>query len=230
MREAMKGSGGLVGTESKYATLSLTASTSRNCTVSAPGTTPERQVLPPFDVTAKVPKRPLAQTTREFAALTAIRLDVVPLCWTVTFGPLFRWSASCSVETTAPVSCAPCPHPSASNAAAATSTPAFRKVLPFIDPPHARSSEGAVLLPARRRVKADAAGEGEERRRMFSARPACEAAPARRPTRGRSARARAARRGCVRVRGPRVVPARAARSPPGPRGRGSRGAWSPPGG
>src|SRR5262249_61119999 len=97
---AMKGSGGLVGTERRYATFSLTAWTSRNCTISAPGTTPERQVLPPSLVTTKVPKRPLAQTTREFFALTAMSPEVVPLVCGGTFGPRGPCNASCCESAT----------------------------------------------------------------------------------------------------------------------------------
>src|SRR5215813_5628139 len=99
----MNGLGGLVGTERRYATFSLTASTSRNCTISAPDTTPERQVFPPSVVTAKVPNRPLAHTTREFSALTAMRPAVVPLDCGVTFGPRGPCNASCCESATAVV-------------------------------------------------------------------------------------------------------------------------------
>src|SRR6187551_673741 len=72
--------------ESRYATVSLTPSTSRNCSASAPGTTPDLQVAPPSVVTAKVPPRPLAHTTRLFTGLTEIRLCVVPLSCGVSLG------------------------------------------------------------------------------------------------------------------------------------------------
>src|SRR4051812_10251459 len=77
--------------ESRYATESLTPSTSRNCSDSAPGTTPDRQVAPPSVVTANVPPRPLAHTTRLFTGLTAIRLCVVPLCCGVSVGEWPAW-------------------------------------------------------------------------------------------------------------------------------------------
>src|SRR3954452_496248 len=72
--------------ESRYATLSLTPSTSRNCKVSAPGTTREVQCSPPSVVTAKVPPTPLAQTTFALTGLTAWRRLSVPLCWGVSVG------------------------------------------------------------------------------------------------------------------------------------------------
>src|SRR4051794_4000436 len=77
--------------ESRYATVSLTPSTSRNCSDSAPGTTPDLHVPPPSVVTAKVPPRPLAHTTRLFTGLTAIRLCVVPLACGVSVG---EWPAA----------------------------------------------------------------------------------------------------------------------------------------
>src|SRR3954471_22859156 len=72
--------------DSRYATVSLTPSTSRNCNDSAPGTTPDLQVAPPSVVRANVPPRPLAQTTRLFTGLTAISPCVVPLPWGVSVG------------------------------------------------------------------------------------------------------------------------------------------------
>src|SRR3954453_15928993 len=72
--------------ESRYATVSLTPSTSRNCSDSAPGTTPDLHVAPPSVVTAKVPPRPLAHTTRLLPGLTAIRPCVVPLSCGVSVG------------------------------------------------------------------------------------------------------------------------------------------------
>jgi hypothetical protein len=60
--------------------------TSRNCNASAPGTTRERQVAPPSVVRAKVPPRPLAQTTRSLTGLMACRRLAVPLCWGVSVG------------------------------------------------------------------------------------------------------------------------------------------------
>src|SRR3954452_16300403 len=81
MRESLP-----VPIDSRYATVSLTPSTSRNCSASAPGTTPDRHVAPPFVVTAKVPPRPLAHTTRLFTGLTAIRPCVVPLSCGVSVG------------------------------------------------------------------------------------------------------------------------------------------------
>src|SRR5689334_22230650 len=67
--------------------LALTASTSRNWSESAPGTTPDRQVLPPSTVLRKVPLAPLAQTICSFTGLTEINRLVVPLtCW-VSVGP-----------------------------------------------------------------------------------------------------------------------------------------------
>src|SRR6478609_8035577 len=77
--------------ESRYATVSLTPSTSRNCSASAPGTTPDLHVAPPSVVTAKVPPRPLAHTTRLFTGLTAIRLCVVPLACGVNVGWRTAW-------------------------------------------------------------------------------------------------------------------------------------------
>src|SRR6266581_8808760 len=56
----------------RYATFSPTPWTSRNCSASAPGTTPAFQFLPPSVVTTNVPPRPDAQTTRGFTGLTAI--------------------------------------------------------------------------------------------------------------------------------------------------------------
>src|SRR5690348_11391742 len=74
--------------ESRYASLALTPSTSRNCSASAPGTTPERQVSPPSVVTAKVPPTPLTQATFWLTAFTPIRRAVVPLACGVRVGPL----------------------------------------------------------------------------------------------------------------------------------------------
>src|SRR4029077_5665793 len=72
--------------ESRYAPVPLTPSTSRNCSDSAPGTTPDLHVAPPLVVTAKVPPPPLAHTTRLFTGLTAIRPCVVPLSCGVSVG------------------------------------------------------------------------------------------------------------------------------------------------
>src|SRR4051812_20973342 len=72
--------------ESRYATVALTPSTSRNCSDSAPGTTPDVHVAPPSVVTVKVPPRPLAHTTRLFTGLTAMRLCAVPLSCGVSVG------------------------------------------------------------------------------------------------------------------------------------------------
>src|SRR4051794_4961860 len=72
--------------ESRYATLSLTPSTSRNCNVSAPGTTREVQCSPPSVVRAKVPPTPLAQTTFALTGLTAWSRLSVPLCCGVSVG------------------------------------------------------------------------------------------------------------------------------------------------
>src|SRR5215472_6771441 len=72
----------------RYATLSLTPCTSRNCRFSAPGTTAAFQVSPPSVVTTYVPPVPAAQTTREFTGLTEISNCVVPLCCRVSFGCL----------------------------------------------------------------------------------------------------------------------------------------------
>src|SRR4051794_15673141 len=72
--------------ESRYATLSLTPSTSRNCNVSAPGTTREVQCSPPSVVRAKVPPTPLAQTTFALTGLTACSRLSVPLCCGVSVG------------------------------------------------------------------------------------------------------------------------------------------------
>src|SRR3954454_5283686 len=91
--------------ESRYATVSLTPSTSRNCSDSAPGTTPDLQVAPPSVVTAKVPPRPLAHTTRLSTGLTAIRLCVVPLSCGVTVGAcaVARLVAKLCVAPTTPM-------------------------------------------------------------------------------------------------------------------------------
>src|SRR6058998_2698 len=70
----------------RYATVSLMPSTSRNCSVSAPGTTPARQCAPPSVVTAYVPPTPLAQTTRGETGLVAWSRLVVPLCCGVRVG------------------------------------------------------------------------------------------------------------------------------------------------
>src|SRR2546423_489572 len=77
--------------DSTYATLSLTPSTSRNCSASAPGTTPDLQVAPPSVVTVNVPPRPLAQTTCLFTGLTAISPCAVPLFCGVSVG----WRGAC---------------------------------------------------------------------------------------------------------------------------------------
>src|SRR5438105_1477053 len=67
--------------DSRYATFSFTASTSRNCSVSAPGTTPACHVLPPSVVRVNVPSLPLAQTTRSFTGLPAMSPLTVALFW-----------------------------------------------------------------------------------------------------------------------------------------------------
>src|SRR5689334_4892316 len=90
--------------ESRYATVSLTPSTSRNCSASAPGTTPDRHVDPPSVVTANVPPRPAAHTTRLFTGLTAIRLLVVPLSCGVSVGwrePAELWVAPTTARAAA---------------------------------------------------------------------------------------------------------------------------------
>src|SRR5437867_12481872 len=70
----------------RYATRSLTPSTSRNWRASAPGTTPALQVAPPSVVRAYVPATPLAQTTCGLTGLIACSRLVVPLCCGVTAG------------------------------------------------------------------------------------------------------------------------------------------------
>src|SRR5881409_487949 len=70
----------------RYATRSLTPSTSRNWRASAPGTTPALQVAPPSVVRAYVPATPLAQTTCGLTGLIACSRLVVPLCCGVTVG------------------------------------------------------------------------------------------------------------------------------------------------
>src|SRR5207248_10029612 len=60
--------------------------TSRNCSASAPGTTPAFHVCPPSVVTVNVPARPHAHTTCGFTGHTAIRPLVVPLFWGVSVG------------------------------------------------------------------------------------------------------------------------------------------------
>src|SRR5438067_8059546 len=72
--------------ESRYATLSLMPCTSRNCSVSAPGTTPACQCLPPSVLTTKVPPVPLAHTTFEFTGLIPISVAAVPLFCGVKVG------------------------------------------------------------------------------------------------------------------------------------------------
>src|SRR6187200_2401414 len=73
----------------RYATSALTPSTSRNCSVSAPGTTCDSQCAPPSVVRAYVPPTPLAQTTCELTGLTACRRFVVPLTCGVSVGAWF---------------------------------------------------------------------------------------------------------------------------------------------
>src|SRR3954466_13870939 len=93
--------------ESRYATVSLTPSTSRNCSDSAPHPTPDLQVAPPSVVTAKVPPRPLAQTTRLSTGLTAIRLCVVPLSCGVSVGAcVAQFVAKLCVAPTTPMATA----------------------------------------------------------------------------------------------------------------------------
>src|SRR5213594_980376 len=70
----------------KYASVSLTPSTSRNWSPSAPGTTPARHVAPPSVVTTYVPPTPLAQATRGLTGLIACSRFVVPLCCGVSVG------------------------------------------------------------------------------------------------------------------------------------------------
>src|SRR2546428_12359461 len=70
----------------KYASVSLTPSTSRNWSPSAPGTTPARQCAPPSVVTAYVPPTPLAHATRGLTGLIAWSRLVVPLCCGVSVG------------------------------------------------------------------------------------------------------------------------------------------------
>src|SRR5689334_24644707 len=77
----------------RYATRSLTPSTSRNSRVSAPGTTPARQVAPPLVVTTYVPPVPLAQATRALTGLMACSRLVVPLCCGVRVGAVPRLRA-----------------------------------------------------------------------------------------------------------------------------------------
>src|SRR5215471_13084087 len=72
----------------RYATLSLTPCTSRNCSFSAPGMTAALQVSPPSVVTTYVPPVPAAQTMREFTGLTEISNWLVPLCCGVSLGCL----------------------------------------------------------------------------------------------------------------------------------------------
>src|SRR5712671_4107621 len=86
--------------ESRYATLSLTPSTSRNCSGAkggwsclAPGTTRDRQCAPPSVVRAKVPPTPLAQTTLALTGLTACNRLSVPLCCGVSVGAAARCSS-----------------------------------------------------------------------------------------------------------------------------------------
>src|SRR3990170_5777949 len=71
---------------SRYAMAWLTPSTSRNSRLSAPGTTPLRQVSPPSVVTAYVPPTPLAQAVRSLTGLMAWRRFVVPLSCGVRVG------------------------------------------------------------------------------------------------------------------------------------------------
>src|SRR5207244_12784979 len=68
----------------KYASVSLTPSTSRNWSPSAPGSTRARHVAPPSVVTRYVPPTPLAQATRGLTGLIACSRVAVPLCWTVS--------------------------------------------------------------------------------------------------------------------------------------------------
>src|SRR2546426_1976239 len=67
-------------------TVSLTPSTSRNWSISPPGTTPARQCAPPSVVTAYVPPTPLAHATRGLTGLIAWSRLVVPLCCGVSVG------------------------------------------------------------------------------------------------------------------------------------------------
>src|ERR671918_3133322 len=89
---------------SRYATASLTPSTSRNSRLSAPGTTPLRQVSPPSMVTAYVPPTPLVQTIRLLTGLMAWRRLVVPLRCGVRVGTL---SGEVSPARAADALCAP---------------------------------------------------------------------------------------------------------------------------
>src|SRR5690606_13108656 len=55
----------------RYAVFSSTPCTSRNSRLSAPATTPLRQLAPPLVVTVKLPPVPEAQTIFSLTALTA---------------------------------------------------------------------------------------------------------------------------------------------------------------
>src|SRR4051812_6418346 len=131
--------------ESRYATVSLTPSTSRNCSDSAPGTTPDLHVAPPSVVTANVPPRPLAQTTRLFTGLTAIRLCVVPLSCGVSVG----WrDAACFAAMLRVATARPMPLSPTTNGALPrpTKLPKFPAALPA---PKAPAPDGvAVAAPA----------------------------------------------------------------------------------
>src|SRR5256885_7762575 len=80
----------------RYATVALMPSTSRNCSVSAPGTMPARQCAPPSVVTAYVPPTPLAHTTRGETGLIACSRFVVPLCCGVRVGEETAFAAPTS--------------------------------------------------------------------------------------------------------------------------------------
>src|ERR1700736_1308066 len=75
--------------DSRYATVALTPCTSRNCSASAPGTTPAFHDSPPSVVTVNLPPRPAAQTTRGLTGLIAISPLLVPLDCGVNVGCRF---------------------------------------------------------------------------------------------------------------------------------------------
>src|ERR1700739_2441833 len=79
---------GLSPIERRYAVVALTAWTPRNCRFFAPGTWPERQVLPLSVVTMKVPAVPAAHTIFELTALTAMNNCLLPLSCGVSFGKI----------------------------------------------------------------------------------------------------------------------------------------------
>src|SRR5580704_7433211 len=82
----------------KYATLSLTPCTSRNCRFSAPGITPAFHVFPPSVVTTNVPPVPPTQTTLESTGLTEIKSWVVPLVCGVSVGAFELGRAKATAE------------------------------------------------------------------------------------------------------------------------------------